>query len=107
MQLANLPLDVIKIDRSLVAGLMRDTDHRASAVLDATISLAHDLGLVVIGEGVEQPVQQQRLGVLGCDALQGNLIARPQSPTDIIDMLSARVAGDGGRQAAGGRGSVR
>jgi diguanylate cyclase (GGDEF)-like protein/PAS domain S-box-containing protein len=92
MRLASLPLDVIKIDRSLIAGLMRDTDRRASAVLDATINLAHDLGLVVVGEGVEQPVQQQRLGVLGCDVLQGNLIARPQSPDDIIDMLSARVA---------------
>ncbi|HSK90688.1 MAG TPA: EAL domain-containing protein [Euzebyales bacterium] len=91
MRLANLPLDVIKIDRSLVAGLVRDTDQRASAVLDATINLAHDLGLLVIGEGVEQPVQQQRLGVLGCDALQGNLIARPQSAVEIQDMLGSRV----------------
>jgi EAL domain-containing protein (putative c-di-GMP-specific phosphodiesterase class I) len=92
MRLANLPLDVIKIDRSLVAGLVREDDQRANAVLDATISLAHDLGLLVIGEGVEQPVQQHRLGVLGCDALQGNLIARPQSAIDITDMLTARVA---------------
>jgi diguanylate cyclase (GGDEF)-like protein/PAS domain S-box-containing protein len=92
MRLANLPLDVIKIDRSLVAGLVRDTDKRASAVLDATINLAHDLGLLVVGEGVEQPVQQQRLGVLGCDALQGNLIARPQSADDIVEMLGSRVA---------------
>jgi len=92
MRLASLPLDVIKIDRSLVAGLVRDTDKRASAVLDATINLAHDLGLLVVGEGVEQPVQQQRLGVLGCDALQGNLIARPQSADDIVEMLGSRVA---------------
>ncbi|HSK95952.1 MAG TPA: EAL domain-containing protein, partial [Euzebyales bacterium] len=91
MRLASLPLDVIKIDRSLVAGLVRDTDHRASAVLDATINLAHDLGLLVVGEGVEQPVQQQRLGVLGCDALQGNLIARPQSAGEVLDMLGSRV----------------
>jgi len=91
MRLANLPLDVIKIDRSLVAGLVRDTDQRASAVLDATINLAHDLGLLVVGEGVEQPVQQQRLGVLGCDALQGNLIARPQSAVDVVEMLGSRV----------------
>lgn len=92
MRLANLPLDVIKIDRSLVAGLVRDTDQRASAVLDATINLAHDLGLLVIGEGVEQSVQQERLGLLGCDALQGNLIARPQTASDIVDMLDSRVA---------------
>jgi EAL domain-containing protein (putative c-di-GMP-specific phosphodiesterase class I) len=91
MRLASLPLDVIKIDRSLVAGLVRDTDQRANAVLDATINLAHDLGLLVVGEGVEQPVQQYRLGVLGCDALQGNLIARPQPPADITDMLATRI----------------
>jgi diguanylate cyclase (GGDEF)-like protein/PAS domain S-box-containing protein len=91
MRLASLPLDVIKIDRSLVAGLLRDADQRANAVLDATINLAHDLGLLVIGEGVEQPLQQHRLGVLGCDALQGNLIARPQPAIDITDMLSDRV----------------
>jgi diguanylate cyclase (GGDEF)-like protein/PAS domain S-box-containing protein len=92
MRLASLPLDVIKIDRSLVAGLVRDTDQRANAVLDATINLAHDLGLLVVGEGVEQPVQQHRLGVLGCDALQGNLIAKPQSPVDIAALLSTRVS---------------
>ena len=92
MRLANLPLDVIKLDRSLVAGLLREGDQRASAVLDATINLAHDLGLLVVGEGVEQLIQQQRLGRLGCDALQGNLIARPGTADDIGDMLGARVS---------------
>jgi diguanylate cyclase (GGDEF)-like protein/PAS domain S-box-containing protein len=91
MRLANLPLDVIKIDRSLVAGLVRDSDQRAGAVLDATISLAHDLGLMVIGEGVEQPIQRDRLSFLGCDALQGNLIARPQSATDTTRLLATRI----------------
>jgi EAL domain-containing protein (putative c-di-GMP-specific phosphodiesterase class I) len=92
MRLANLPLDVIKLDRSLVAGLLREGDQRASAVLDATINLAHDLGLLVVGEGVEQLIQQQRLGRLGCDALQGNLIARPGTADDIGDLLGARVS---------------
>ena len=92
MRLANLPLDVIKIDRSLVAGLMRETDHRASAVLDATINLAHDLGLMVIGEGVEQQMQQQRLGLLGCDGIQGHLVARPVPAPELLDVLGSRVA---------------
>ncbi len=92
MRLANLPLDVIKIDRSLVAGLAREADQRASAVLDATIGLAHDLGLMVIGEGVEQPMQQQRLGLLGCDAIQGHLVARPVPAPELLDVLGSRVA---------------
>lgn len=89
MRLASLPLDIIKLDRSLVAGLARDTHHRAGAVLDATIGLAHDLGLTVVGEGVEQPIQRDRLGALGCDALQGNLIGRPGPAQQITDLLLA------------------
>jgi diguanylate cyclase (GGDEF)-like protein/PAS domain S-box-containing protein len=92
MRLANLPLDAIKIDRSLVASLTREGDHRASAVLDASISLAHDLGLMVVGEGVEQPLQQQRLGLLGCDAIQGHLVARPVAGDELLDVLGSRVA---------------
>ncbi len=91
MRLANLPLDLIKIDRSLVAGLTRSEDHRAGAVLDATINLAHDLGLLVVGEGVEQPVQQQRLGLLGCDVLQGHLLARPVPAGELVEVLADRA----------------
>jgi diguanylate cyclase (GGDEF)-like protein/PAS domain S-box-containing protein len=91
MRLADLPLDLIKIDRSLVAGLARSQDHRSGAVLDATINLAHDLGLLVVGEGVEQPLQQRRLGLLGCDAVQGHLLARPVPPGELVDVLGDRV----------------
>ncbi|CAN5921352.1 hypothetical protein BH23ACT10_BH23ACT10_34300 [soil metagenome] len=92
MRLATLPLDVIKIDRSLVNGLARDDDRRAGPVLDATINLAHDLGLFVVGEGVEQPLQQQRLGRLGCDAVQGHLVARPVPAGELLDVLGGRVS---------------
>jgi diguanylate cyclase (GGDEF)-like protein/PAS domain S-box-containing protein len=92
MRLATLPLDVIKIDRSLVAGLTRSEDHRAGAVLDATINLAHDLGLLVVGEGVEEPLQQQRLGLLGCDAVQGHLLARPVAAGEVVEVLADRIA---------------
>ncbi len=92
MRLANLPLDLLKIDRSLVAGLAREGDHRASAVLEAVISLAHDLGLMVIAEGVEQPAQQRRLGMLGCDAVQGHLVSRPVSGRELLDVLGSRVS---------------
>ena len=87
MRLASLPLDVVKIDRSLVSGLVRDGDHRATAVLDATINLAHGLGLLVIGEGVEQALQQHRLGLLGCDAVQGHHVANPMPSADLLDGL--------------------
>jgi EAL domain-containing protein (putative c-di-GMP-specific phosphodiesterase class I) len=61
-------------------------------VLDATIRLAHDLGLAVIGQGVERPQQARRLGELGCDAVQGHLIAHPLSAPDALDVLDGRIA---------------
>jgi diguanylate cyclase (GGDEF)-like protein len=94
MRLASLPLDVVKIDSSLVSGLVRDDDHRATAVLDATINLAHGLGLLVVGEGVEHALQQQRLGLLGCDAVQGRHVAVPVPAAELIDVLGDHVTRD-------------
>jgi diguanylate cyclase (GGDEF)-like protein/PAS domain S-box-containing protein len=91
MRLASLPLDVVKIDRSLVAGLVRDDDHRATAVLDATINLAHGLGLLVVGEGVEQALQQHRLGLLGCDAVQGRHVVGPVPASELLEVLGDHV----------------
>ena len=73
--LKRFPVDTLKIDRSFVDGLGVDPEDHA--IVDAVVSLAHALGLVVVGEGVETQAQIQELRRLGCDAAQGYLIGRP------------------------------
>ncbi len=73
--LCTLPLNVLKLDRSFVQQLPdSETD---AAVAGAVVSLARQLRLAVVAEGVETPGQQQFLADLGCDMLQGYLYARP------------------------------
>lgn len=77
--LNRLPLDEIKIDRSFVMGMI---DEESSAtIVRATVDLGHGLGYGVVAEGVENAETRQRLTALGCDAIQGFLVARPM-PAD-------------------------
>jgi diguanylate cyclase (GGDEF)-like protein/PAS domain S-box-containing protein len=77
--LKRFPLDFVKIDRTLVAGL--GIDEQDTAIVRATIELAHNLGLVVTAVGVENEEQLEALGILGCDRAQGYLFA-PAVPAD-------------------------
>jgi diguanylate cyclase (GGDEF)-like protein len=74
-QLLRLNLDAVKLDRRFIHGL--GDNERADAIVRATLSLAHGLGLEVIAEGVETVQQSAILRRLGCDAAQGYLFARP------------------------------
>jgi EAL domain-containing protein (putative c-di-GMP-specific phosphodiesterase class I) len=73
--LRSFPLDVVKLDRSFVAGLGRVADD--DAIAEAVISLAHALGLTTVAEGVETAEQRAVLERLGCDTAQGFLFGRP------------------------------
>ncbi len=73
--LKRFPLDFVKIDRSLVAGLGR-TD-QDTAIVRATLDLARNLGLVVTAVGVESDSQRDMLALLGCDRAQGYLFGPP------------------------------
>jgi EAL domain-containing protein (putative c-di-GMP-specific phosphodiesterase class I) len=73
--LTTLPLDVLKIDRSFVAGLLDDPT--AAAVVGFTLDLSRHLGLHVVAEGVEDGATLAKLRMLGCDSAQGYLISRP------------------------------
>ena len=77
--LNRLPLDQIKIDRSFVIGMV--DDEASATIVRATVELGHGLGYAVVAEGVENAETRQRLAALGCDAIQGFLIARPM-PAD-------------------------
>jgi len=73
--LKRLPIDEIKIDRSFVSTMVaRDEDE---VIVRSTIELAHNLGLVVVAEGVEKRAVMDRLAELGCDTAQGFYMTRP------------------------------
>ncbi len=89
-RLKRFPLDVLKIDRSFVAGVDCNIDDRA--IVKATIDMAHAVGLTVVAEGVETSEQEACLRELGCDHAQGYLYARPQPAEATTEMLAAALA---------------
>lgn len=86
--LRRFPLDFVKIDRSLTAGL--GANYVDGAIVRAVIDLARKLGLTTTAVGVESEEQEARLRELGCDRAQGFLFAGPVS----IDELPALLAAD-------------
>jgi diguanylate cyclase (GGDEF)-like protein len=74
-------VDAIKVDRSFVSGLADDGGDRA--IVTALVGMAHALGCAVTGEGVEDECTLEALRDLGCDHVQGYLIARPAHERDI------------------------
>ena len=74
-RLTQLPIDRLKIDKSLVDDIVTSADART--IVTAIVGLAHGLGFEIVAEGVETADQHEMLGVLGCDLLQGYGIARP------------------------------
>lgn len=75
--LKQLPVDVLKIDRSFISDIPQDTDDEKIA--SAIIAMAHNLSLRVVAEGVETAQQLQFLEQRGCDLAQGYYIARPMA----------------------------
>jgi EAL domain-containing protein (putative c-di-GMP-specific phosphodiesterase class I) len=75
VHLKQLPVDELKIDRAFVRQLA--TDDNDAAIVRSTIALAHDLGLAVVAEGVEEPRACELLAAYGCDVAQGYYISRP------------------------------
>lgn len=84
--LIRLPLDVVKIDRVLVANIV--TGERDRIVMQAVIRLAHDLGLEVLVEGVEDAAQLDLLADWGCDQYQGFLAASALDEFDLRGFLA-------------------
>ena len=84
--LKRFPVDTLKIDRSFVEGL--GTDPLDLPIVQAVLSLGHTLGLDVVAEGVETPLQEKTLKALGCQRAQGFLYARPRRPEDVPSLFS-------------------
>ncbi len=86
--LRRLPVDEIKIDRSFVMNMLHDANDES--IVRATIELAHNLGLRVVAEGVEDLETWSRLADLGCDFAQGFYMSRPIPLSELIAWLSRR-----------------
>jgi len=84
--LRQLPVDVVKVDRSFVSGT--DSGGEGNVLLEAIVGMAQRLGLAIIPEGIEEPDQLERLRAMGCHIGQGFLMSRPVSP-DAINALLA------------------
>jgi diguanylate cyclase (GGDEF)-like protein len=88
--LKQLPVNVLKIDKSFVENI--GTDEEDEAIVRSTIDLAHSLGISVVAEGVESEDVLKRLRALGCDLAQGFCLARPAAAEDITEWLVGRKA---------------
>jgi len=83
--LRDLPLDVVKIDRSMITGIV-DTP-RAADIPAAIVQMAHSLDLKVVAEGVETIEQAARLQRLSCDIAQGFYFGKPMAPERLTELL--------------------
>lgn len=79
--LPRFPIDELKIDRMFIHGMTESLQDRQ--IVQSIIGLAHNFGLQVVAEGVEQPGTLNELEILGCDQIQGFLFARPM-PGDAL-----------------------
>ncbi|GAB2614166.1 cyclic Di-GMP phosphodiesterase RmdB [Streptomyces capparidis] len=91
VHLRRLPVSELKIDRSFVARLAVDAED--AEIVRCTVELAHSLGLVVVAEGVEDDATWERLRDLGCDAVQGWLVAAAMPPEETTAWLRSRGVG--------------
>ena len=89
--LQRLPIDVLKIDRSFVSGMMQDAD--SVAIVRAVLSLADALGMSTTAEGVESVELATTLAALGCASGQGYYFAKPLEASAALDYFTARAGG--------------
>ena len=84
--LKKLPVDEVKIDRSFVSNITLDGAN--AAIVSAVIDMAHNLGLSVVAEGVEDQATWNCLRDMGCDAAQGYYIHRPTTASEMTSWMA-------------------
>ena len=85
-RLQQLPIDTLKIDRSFI--MQMEEERESYEIVRTIVTLAHNLGLKVVAEGVETAAQVERLSLLNCDFVQGYYFSRPASAETITALLS-------------------
>jgi predicted signal transduction protein with EAL and GGDEF domain len=87
--LSRLPLDILKLDRSFVAGMENNRESRQ--VVHTVISLGHGLGMDVVAEGIETVEQANEIRSLGCQYAQGYFFSKPLTQTGAEALLESGV----------------
>ncbi|MGE5610619.1 MAG: EAL domain-containing protein [Bacillota bacterium] len=87
--LHNFPIDVLKIDRALIADM---ADRKDAAAVHAIVTLAHNIGVRLVAEGLENPEQVAFLQALECDLGQGYFFAKPMSQAAAEQYITAGIA---------------
>jgi len=86
--LQSFPFDTIKIDKSFVH--KENGDQTSDVILKSVVTLAHDLGMHVVAEGVEEMYEAALLKEIGCEFVQGFLFGEPMSARDVQKLLSKK-----------------
>jgi EAL domain-containing protein (putative c-di-GMP-specific phosphodiesterase class I) len=89
--LQQLPVDELKVDRSFVTAML--TASERAVLVRSIIDLAHNLGVKVVAEGVEDLETMERLIEYGCDAAQGYFFSRPLPAGDLREWLQTSAFG--------------
>ena len=94
--LSQMPLDILKIDKSFIRGIPGLKDN--IAITRTIISLANNLGLQVVAEGVEQKAQLDFLVENGCHRIQGFYFSKPLPASDMDKVFSSLVKKKAGKK---------
>ncbi|HEY8889062.1 MAG TPA: EAL domain-containing protein, partial [Clostridium sp.] len=84
-----LPIDTIKIDKSLIMGL--ESGSKNIFIIKSIIVMAHSLNIKVVTEGIETETQFHILKELECDSIQGYLIGKPMTTSDFEEKFIKQV----------------
>ena len=98
--LKKLPVRELKIDKSFVINMSHDESD--AMIVHSTIDLAHNLGLIVVAEGVENQEVLERLQALGCDLIQGYHLCHPLPPDQLESWLREKSQTFTGLREVGG-----
>lgn len=89
--LCSIPLDILKLDGKFIAATLSNEKMKANIIISNVMSLAHDLHLKIVAEGVETEEQYLFLKGLGCDFIQGYYFSKPLEGDCYFELLRHRV----------------
>jgi EAL domain-containing protein (putative c-di-GMP-specific phosphodiesterase class I) len=90
--LARFPLNALKVDRTFIKLMTEDSNYLK--IVQAIVMMTHGLGMGVIAEGVETEKQLTQLNALGCEYVQGYLLAVPLDSQKVKELLVKTVTGE-------------
>ena len=88
--LKKLPVNELKIDKSFVLGMLEN--HNDRVIVQSTINMGHELGLIVVAEGIENMITMNRISDMGCDYFQGYFMGEPDSSDNLLVLVDKHAS---------------